>query len=294
MDIPIGQSFLWLTFQVLKADGTPYTGLGASGFICRYLKAAGTAFDTLVLVESGLLQNFREISDGIYTIKFTAAEFDTAGPFFVLLTDNSLPDTFRTIREDNIVVPDALPVGETVLLEFVDQVAAPLDGVYISIYDTTDTNLLTVTQADISGEATVYLPVGNYKLHLVKPLVTFTMPESIDVPLGGDTFVLEGERLTIPVPPAPDLCVFYGVILAPTGTPIEDTDIVLRSTKRGIDAILDDNGISVQEVTDATDEFGAFSINLIRGATVRCTIPAIELDVSFVVPDQASYGLHEL
>jgi len=287
----------------LIADGTPHlmmithavvphirpiSGLTKADFVCMYKKYGDTAFSTLTLD----VNNFRETGSGWYQIRFENTHLDTPGQFLATLTSKpSASVQFMSTEMLRLVPQETSPTGQIVNITIEDQDSDPVDGAEIAIYDVTNTNYLFRQVSDFSGNAQFYLPPGEYRVRVMKPLFDFNNPEILLVPAGGTDETFTGTSFIVTLPEIPGTCTLYGRILDADGNPKANTTVTAQSTKRGSNAILDENGVATTTLSVQTDEDGRFELGLMIGLTVRLIIEAMEIDIKRVVPDQQTISL---
>ena len=98
-------------------------------------------------------------------------------------------------------------------------------------------------------------------------------------------------------PPDPAICVVFGTIVNPDGTP--NTDIEIKATvvseKDSKDGqIVGGLGVTGKQVEAFTDDNGFFEIPLIQGSMVNLSIPKIELEREVQIPAKEVIDFNEL
>ena len=166
-----------------------------------------------------------------------------------------------------------------------DDSDAPVPGAFISVYDSSNTTLLTRVITDNSGQAILAIDDGDYKIRLFRSGYAFTVPE--DLTVSGDGSVeYVGTALYIPsTPSAPDLCVIFGTVRDAAGVPISGACVeVYAVTPQTVSGIQKGERIA----TTVTDADGWFEIELVRNTVVQFAIEGTAFDFERTVPDQAS------
>lgn len=92
-------------------------------------------------------------------------------------------------------------------------------------------------------------------------------------------------------PPTPDVCVIYGTILDANGEPETEAQVQIyvkntEASKEG--QFVNSYGITHTPIEVFTNDAGFWEADVIRGATVRVNIPAVNLDTEVIVPDAVS------
>lgn len=90
------------------------------------------------------------------------------------------------------------------------------------------------------------------------------------------------------------LCNLYGSIVDINGDPDGQKPVRLSILPNTILTTGAKSGISVDRVDTFTDENGDFSVDLIRGLTVRLQMPSIGYDRKIVIPDASSVNFADL
>lgn len=93
---------------------------------------------------------------------------------------------------------------------------------------------------------------------------------------------------------APSLCNLFGTVLDINGDADEGKAIRLSIIPNTILATGDKAGMSTDRINTVTDENGQFSVDIIRGLTVRLQISSIGYDRKIVIPDAASANFADL
>ena len=92
-------------------------------------------------------------------------------------------------------------------------------------------------------------------------------------------------------PPTPDICVVYGTILDANGTPETESQVQVyvkntEASKEG--QFVNSYGVTAAPIETFTNDAGFWEVDIMRGATVRINIPAINLDTEVIIPDAVS------
>ena len=94
-----------------------------------------------------------------------------------------------------------------------------------------------------------------------------------------------------------ETCVVTGTVLNLDGTP--NTDVQVKATVESTcmdqgGQLVDDAGVTSQQIDAFTDDSGQFSITLLRGARVRLEIQPINLRKIVLIPDLDTVDFAEL
>ena len=92
-------------------------------------------------------------------------------------------------------------------------------------------------------------------------------------------------------PPVPSICVLFGTVLLPDGTPVTDAQVQVFIQNREAEKdgqFVNSYGVKSSPIEVFTDDAGFWEVDIIRESTVRVVIPPINLDTEVIVPDAAS------
>jgi hypothetical protein len=93
---------------------------------------------------------------------------------------------------------------------------------------------------------------------------------------------------------APELCALYGSVLDINGQPDINKNVRVSILPNTILTTGSKPGVSVDRIEMFTDSNGGFSIDLIRGLTIRLQIPSIGYDKKIAIPDASSVNFADL
>lgn len=92
-------------------------------------------------------------------------------------------------------------------------------------------------------------------------------------------------------PPTPPICVLFGTVLLPDGTPVTDAQVQIYIQNRESEKdgqFVDTYGIKSTPIEVFTDDSGFWEADIIRESTVRVVIPPINLDTEIIIPNASS------
>jgi len=173
-------------------------------------------------------------------------------------------------------------------INIVDQLANPIQGAQIDLFNAANTDFLTRQWADINGQANVALDAGNYNVRIFAAGYSFTVPEPLLVAADGSTTFSGSSQVTITPPSAPDLCVIFGTIRNAAGKPISGACVQADAVVPQVVSSVQKSEIIASTVTDTA---GYFELELVRGAIVNFQIEGTDVDVEKTVPDQATQDI---
>ena len=178
--------------------------------------------------------------------------------------------------------------SKQITVRILDTLSAPLQGVQVDLYDSTNVNFLSRVWTGISGLVNLGLDPGTYALRFFKTGYGFTIPAMIVVTVDA-TVTFVGTGLIIVVPPsAPNLCVVYGTVRDAGGQPISNAKVQAYAVTP---QTINDTQESQAIVCTVTDANGFFQLELERLAQVGFTIEDTGLDVVRTVPNLPSQDL---
>lgn len=93
---------------------------------------------------------------------------------------------------------------------------------------------------------------------------------------------------------SPDLCALYGSVLDINGQPDINKNVRVSILPNTVLTTGSKPGVSVDRIEMFTDSNGGFSIDLIRGLTIRLQIPSIGYDKKIAIPDASSVNFADL
>ena len=167
-----------------------------------------------------------------------------------------------------------------------DQSSNPIQGVAISISDSTDSTTLTyASYTNVNGLINIYLPVGVYKVRMYKSFVEFTLKD-LTVTSGGTAVTYQGATFNPAAQTSPSICLLYGYIKDLTNENVEDVVVYVYIYEKG--TFINNNGILLGSKKIETDSSGYFSVSLIRELDVILEIKDQGYIKRFTVPDSAS------
>ena len=192
-------------------------------------------------------------------------------------------------------------------------VPAPIENVYVAIYDITGVVFISSGTTDVSGELTLALPGPlSYEVRLYKSGgVIFTSPQTIDVlspPVLLNEWVFTGTVTTSAgVAPDPRYCRVHGVFIDTSGQPMPGIVVTFRQAHEGTVGILgmldifdQPHGIvdgktvvgwGIRRVTDAN---GRISVDLIRGNTYHVVVGGSQRVGECTIPDRPAVDIIDL
>jgi len=166
-----------------------------------------------------------------------------------------------------------------------DLLAVPTQGAQIDIYDATNTNFINRFYTDLSGQVSLALDAGTYKLRILAQGVAFTIPETLVVTVdASETYT--GTAIEVTTPPAdPAVCRIYGVVEDAAGIVVAGAHIEAWAVTPQAANVVQ---LSERLAVTSTDATGQFELDLVRNSTVRITIEGTDVDIERVVPDLAT------
>ncbi len=174
-----------------------------------------------------------------------------------------------------------------------------MSGLSDTRFTVLDAGQTTILLNGITNQAGVSAPFSleegtTYKVLLSRPLTTFTVPETIVTPAAPATvnFPLEGDSDAVAPPVSPDLCRVYGFLVDLSGAVLPERSIFFQNLF-GVSAV-GGTAIFGPDLTAMTDEDGYFEVDIVRGATVRCTIQDTRIAASLIIPDEGTANITEL
>lgn len=251
-------------------------------------------------------------NDGEYRLTVAPGEFDQLGYYQieVLVHANNQIWGVGIQSIDNLmdVIQGIFMGTETVSINVVDSLAAPITDVIVQVFDLTMSRLIQGGRTNQPlGRFATTLDPGSYKVVLSKSLTNFTNPYRLTVSdTGGLTpqeFSMEGAPLTVSPPSSPQLCCVYGYLQSVTGQYSDKYQVMIegvgksqRSYVAGTGAIdSEPQGVAADSKTIRPDKrTGIWEINLVRGAYVRIRIECQGVDKVFRVPQEAMVNFKDL
>lgn len=185
----------------------------------------------------------------------------------------------------------AAPVGQRqIRIHVQDGVAAPIEGVHVSIYDSGNTAFKTRGTTDPNGNYDVNLDDATYSVRLSLSLYGFASPETIVVTADG-TKTITGTAFTAPTAADPGNCAVYGTIWDSEGNPMAGAQIDVYATTSP--QFVDDITMGDRLGTTHTSAIGEFTIDLLKGAEVRFVVADAGIDYTRTVPNAASVAIED-
>lgn len=166
-----------------------------------------------------------------------------------------------------------------------DQLAAPIQGVQIDIYDAANTVFLARYHTDINGEVSLALDDGTYYLRFWRSGYSFTTPQALVVTADATPTYQGTSLITVTTPSAPNLCVVFGYVYDAAGVPVAGSCV---SATAIVPQAVGGAQSGERVVHTATDTLGYFEIELVRTSQVRFKIEGTDVDSTKTVPDAAS------
>lgn len=174
-----------------------------------------------------------------------------------------------------------------------DSLLAPIPGADIYVYDATDTVYLTSGTTNTSGHAVFTLDDGTYSLHIRKIGSSFTTPETLVV-AGTTEETYYGSTVSVGIPEDSEACRVYEYCYdLASRHPIQDVSATAYIYKTPY--YKDDKGHYSKKVAGTYDpETGLLYWDIIQGATVKISIPAIGYNDTIIVPEASTAMLSDL
>jgi hypothetical protein len=287
-------------FQVIKSDGTDMTGLALDAFTFEALDPDGAvvaAFTAPTVTEpiSGLYHAvfasdaetplFTVLSTGKRPYKLVISHSATGAtktiehvpcvrrmPWENWLTVSGETRSLQTAMTDETPSRDMAagyspPGTRSITVTVRDQAAAVMAGVFVEVRSNDLSAWYFRGTTNAAGQVTLTLDDGNYKVLLRKPMVTFTVPESLVVD-GDESVTFTGTEL-IPTVPAAGYQALYGEIESGTFTGV--TGATFELSPVGINQVCQGRAVTLSPKR-ATTVNGQFSgLEGLKGGKYRLT-----------------------
>lgn len=166
-----------------------------------------------------------------------------------------------------------------------DNLANPIQGCQVDIYDASNSNFITRVHTDVNGQANVALDASAYSVRLFATGYAFTVPEALVVTADASITFSGTSFINITPPSAPDLCVIFGTVRNAAGRNLSGVCVEAYATTPQVVAGTQ-KGEKIASVR--TDANGYFELELVRGTEVNFEIEDTDFDKVLTVPDQAS------
>jgi len=196
-------------FVVTDGSGNPVTGILSGAFTTLLYDPTGTEVSSTVTI------TISELGSGNYRLSFTPI---VLGDWAITITHATYfpwgkRENYTIYSKDFNDIMDVGPGNRVVEITVEDTGTNPIAGVWVEVYDATSTVKQAFGFTDASGQITVQLFDGSYKVYLSKiGQYVFTVPEDLTVAAS---------------PPPPDVQVTYtGTVFDPGTPPSSDTCIV--------------------------------------------------------------------
>lgn len=277
----------WIHFALLDGAGAPVTGQ-VFGDITnfKYLRAPDAAWSLLAL--SGA--NFLEVGDGIYRVQLGATALAHVGLMIVLIEGAAFEDV---LLKFNVEQGNPGIVQVTITTE--DSTPDPIPDVLVEIWNNAQTAVIWYGQTDASGQLTVGLQPGAYKVLLTKTRTTFTVPETLTV-VGPtpETANFEGTPLSLPVPSGPGKCVLFVDLYQITGD-LDDgaspEDVTYNIKRARSPNVVGGKLFSTRYISGSFGVDGRMEEEVAQGLEVTVEISDAGFNKTFTVPVAASLDL---
>ena len=197
------------------------------------------------------------------------------------------------------VLSRAEPSGlREITIHVQDNVSAPVDGVDVAVYDSTNTTLLTRGTTNSSGNYVVHLDDGTYKARMAKALYSIALGTLVVTADATATFTAGP---VVPIGTAePGECLIYGTVRDAANSLVDGAVIDFTAeTPQGVgDDVLSSGETSITTGPSAVHPAwtaGYFEVSLRRLARVRLSSTLSKLDNLVVtIPNAATSTLASL
>jgi hypothetical protein len=170
---------------------------------------------------------------------------------------------------------------------------APIVGARLSIYDETNTSI--VTEGTTGSDGDVAVPIDVLGTYVVRPYMTGYSGESQELVVAGtQTTEIELTPISVAMPSDPSVCRVTGVVRDASGAASAGATVTVRTV---VPAVVDGAVMSGSDVTCTTDDDGMLTdqpghtLDLVRGATVRVCISTAGINAVYTVPDEDTIDL---
>jgi len=171
--------------------------------------------------------------------------------------------------------------ANTVTLQARTAGSLAIPGAVLSVYNSTNTVLITRVTCDASGNATLAQDDGTLKVRALLAGYSFATPQTVTV--SGDTTTTITGTAVGGTADSPSNCLVYGTLSNGAADASKTVTFTLSTP-----AVVDGNQLTRTPITATTDASGYFSFNAPRTATGVLKSPDASLNDTYTVPDAAS------
>lgn len=202
-------------------------------------------------------------------------------------------DTLESIRDKINTITTDVSGSNLVTIVLEDNNNLRVNEAKIEIWDEHTTNFQTVKESNSSGQAIFPLSDGTYTVVVRKSGYSFTnytliVPDTLNI-------TITGASLRPLAPLHSELCVIYGYFFDAEGRPFINNKFTATLTVTNIyeenNSFYYSNIYGKDLVGTYNSITGLLTFTIVRGVTVKLTIPMFNIDKSFTVSDSATMSL---
>ena len=240
-------------------------------------------------LQATVVASVTEVAAGVYDVHVTPG-FSSVGYWTVVL---ALLGTAYDVEVSEHDVDDVYFLlsgvvgGNLVEVEVVAD-SVPVPGVSLSVYDDGGDVLVTWRESDASGEASFFLPSGDYVLRAYEPGYSF---EDVEFESPGSV-TMSGEGLDVPAPSDPTLCRIYGDFVDLDGTARVGQVVKVVNLHDPVATV--GLAVSEPEVEVVADANGHVEFDVVQGTKLAISISGTSTTRNVTVPAQPTKNLHDL